>query len=76
MSLLTSYECGVLPHPAYSPDMSPQDFDPFPKLNEPLRGICFDDLDKLEAEMAKQVRLLISGCLATGIIDFQNAGSR
>ena len=68
-SLLTSYEWDVLPHPPYSPDMSPPDFDLFPKLKEPLRGIRFDDLDELEAEVAKQVRLLNSGCLATGISD-------
>lgn len=68
-SLMTSYEWYVLPHPAYSPDMSPPDFDLFPKLKEPLRGIRFGDLEELEAEVAKQVRLINSGCLATGVSD-------
>ena len=66
-SLLSEYKWDVLPHPAYSPDLSPPDFDLFPKLKEPLRGIRFDDLDELEVEVAKQVRLLNFGCLATGI---------
>ena len=48
-SLLKSYEWDVLPHPAYSTDMSLPDFDHFPKLKEPLRVIRFDDLDELEA---------------------------
>ena len=68
-SLSTSYEWDVLPHPPYSPDMSPPDFDLFPKLKEPLRGICFDDLDELGDEVAKQVQRLNSGCLATGVSD-------
>ena len=70
---LTSYEWDVLPHPPYSLDMSPPDFDLFPKLKEPLRGIRFDNLDELQDEVSKQVQQLNFGCLATGI--FQNGGS-
>ena len=66
-SLLSEYKWDVLPHSAYSPDMSPPDFDLFPKLKEPLGGIHFDDLDELQAEVAKQVRPLNFGCLATRI---------
>ena len=40
-SLMTSYDWDILPHPPYSRDMSPPDIDLFPKLKEPLRGICF-----------------------------------
>lgn len=68
-SLITSYSWEVLPHPPYSPDMSPPDFDLFPKLKEPLRGVRFYDLDDLEVEVARQVRRVNSGCLATGIRD-------
>jgi len=28
----------VLPHPAYSPDLTPSNFHPFPKPKEDLRG--------------------------------------
>lgn len=68
-SLLTSYGWNVLPHPAYSPDMSPPDFDLFPKLKEPMRGTRFEDLDSLEEEVANQVRRINFGCLATGVRD-------
>jgi histone-lysine N-methyltransferase SETMAR len=36
--LLSKYEWEVLSHPPYSPDMSPPDFDLFPKLKEPKIG--------------------------------------
>jgi hypothetical protein len=46
--LLSKYEWEVLPHAPYSPDMSPPDFDLFPKLRAhawtpfflPGRGFC------------------------------------
>ena len=68
-SLLTSYGWDVLPHPPYSPDMSPPDYDLFPKLKETLRGIRFNDLDSLQEEVAIQIRAINSGCLATGVRD-------
>lgn len=68
-SLLTSYGWDVLPHPAYSPDISPPDFDLFMKLKESLRGIRFDDLDILEERVANEVRQINFGCLATGVRD-------
>jgi hypothetical protein len=39
--LLSKYEWELLPHAPYSPDMSPLDFDLFPKLKEPMRGHRF-----------------------------------
>ena len=35
---LSDYGWKVLPHAPYSPDMSPPDFDLFPKLKEPMHG--------------------------------------
>jgi len=66
-ALLEEYECEVLPHPPYSPDISPPDFDQFPKLKEPLRGIRFSDLDELHEAMSAEVRRINTNCLATGI---------
>ena len=41
--LLAGYGWEVLDHPPpYSPDLSPPDFDLFPKLKEPLRGVRLD----------------------------------
>lgn len=66
-ALLEEYEWEVLPHPPYSPDISPPDFDLFPKLKEPLRGIRYSDLDELHEAMNAEVRRINKNCLATGI---------
>lgn len=66
-SLMTSYAWERLRHPPYSPDLSPCDFDLFPKIKESLRGIRFQDLDTLNAAVATEVRRVNAGCLATGI---------
>ncbi|KAL4083594.1 hypothetical protein QTP88_028910 [Uroleucon formosanum] len=51
VALLEKYGWERLKHPPYSPDLSPPDFDLFPKLKEPLRGIRFPNLDILNEEM-------------------------
>ena len=43
--LLGRYSWEVLPHPPHSPDMSPPDFDLFPKLKINMRGVRFSTLD-------------------------------
>ena len=71
-SLFTSNKWNVLPHPAYSLDMSlhpTPDSDLFPKLKEPLRGVRYYNLDVLELEVARQIRCMNSGCLATSTGD-------
>jgi len=37
----------VLEHPAYSPDLAPNDFFLFPKIKEILKGRHFDDIDDI-----------------------------
>jgi hypothetical protein len=46
-SKIKEYNWKVLPHPPYLPDMSPCDYDLFPKLTMPLRDVRFNDLEKL-----------------------------
>jgi histone-lysine N-methyltransferase SETMAR len=43
-ALLQRWHWEVLVHPPYSPDMSPCDYDLFPRLKEPLRGTRFQDI--------------------------------
>ena len=56
-------------HPPYSPDISPCDFDLFPKLKEDMRGIRYNYLEELESAVAVRVRVLENGCLTMGIDD-------
>ena len=68
-SLIRAYNWEMLRHQPYSPDLSLYDYDLFPKLKMPLRGRRFEDLDELKDALAKELRLITSGCLATGISD-------
>lgn len=63
------YHWEVLKHPPYSPDLSPPDYDLFPKLKEPLRGVRYDDLNELYVAVNAVVRDINKGCLATGVRD-------
>ena len=53
---LDSLNWEVLPHPAYSPDLSPPDFHLFPKLKEPMRGRRYSCLDELTAAVKTRIR--------------------
>ena len=68
-SLLRRYEWEKLDHPPFSLDISPCDFDLFPKLKEDMRGIRYNDLEELESAVATRMKVLENGCLATGIDD-------
>ena len=50
--MVTNYltEMGIktVPHPPYSPDMSPCDFWMFPRLKEKLRGRRFEDVEEMK----------------------------
>ena len=66
--LLESYQWKVLDHPPYFPDLSPPDFDLFPKLKEPLRGIRYESLDELQSAVNRKVGRINFGSLATSIL--------
>jgi hypothetical protein len=40
----------VIPHPPYSPDLSPCDFFLFPKMKLKLKGHRFDTIEEIQAE--------------------------
>jgi len=67
--LLDGYSWEVPPHPPYSPDMSPPDFDLFPKLKINMRGVRFSTLEDLSASVTRRVRQLNSSRDLTGIMD-------
>ena len=55
----------VLPHPPYSPDMSPPDFDLFPKLKKSMR-VRFSSLEELSAVSTQAVQQLDEQRLCLG----------
>ena len=54
--LLALCEWEVFSHPRYSPDISPPDFDLFPRIKELLRGRRFEDLLELNTFVADVIR--------------------
>ena len=54
--LLDGYSWEVLAHPPYSPDMSPPDFDLFPKLKIDMRGVRFSTLEELSTSVTRRIR--------------------
>jgi len=67
--LLDGYSWEVLPHSPNSPDMSPPDFDLFPKLKINMRGVRFSTLEDLSASVTRRVRQLNCSRDLTGIMD-------
>jgi len=67
--LLDGYSWEVLTHPPYSPDMSPPDFDLFPKLKINMCGVRFSTLENLSASVTRSVKQLNCSRVLTGIMD-------
>jgi len=67
--ILEKYGWQVLPHPPYSPEMSPPDFDLFPKLKKPLRGKNFRSTEETSNEVTWVIRRINNEGVLTGIQD-------
>jgi transposase len=67
--ILEKYGWQVLPHPPYGPDMSPPDFDLFPKLKKPLREKRFRSIEKVSNEVTRVIRRINNEGVLTGIQD-------
>jgi len=66
---LEKYGWQVLPHPPYSPYMSPSAFDLFPKLKKPLRGKSFRSIEEVSNEVTRVIRRIYNEGVLTGIQD-------
>jgi len=48
----------VLEHPAYSPDLEPNDFFLFPKIKEILKGRHFNKIDDIRSNTTAAVKAI------------------
>ena len=48
----------MLEHPAYSPDLAPNDFFLFPKIKEILNGRHFDDIDDIRINTTATLKVI------------------
>ena len=62
--------CFIITKHRYSPDLSPPDFDLFPKLKKTLRGKRFATIKEASTEVTRVVRQLNSEGVLSGIKDF------
>ena len=67
--ILEKYGWQVLPHPPYSPDMSPPAFHLLPKLKKPLRGKRFRSIEEVSNEVTRVIRSINNVGVLTGIHD-------
>jgi len=67
--ILENYEWQVLPHPPYSPDMSPPAFDLFPKLKKPHRGKRFRNIEEASNVVTRVLTRVNKEGVLTGIQD-------
>jgi len=55
---LSTKQITVLEHPAYSPDLAPNDFFLFPKVKEILKGRDFDDIDDIRSNTTAALKAI------------------
>ncbi len=67
VKLLAKYGWEILPHPAYSLDMSTCDYDLNPKLKESMRGTRFGDIQELMARLTLEIQRVNKEALLDGI---------
>jgi len=67
--ILEKYGWQVLPHPPYSPNISPPAFDLFQKLKEPLHGKCFRSIEEVSNEVIRVIRHINNESILTEIQD-------
>ena len=67
--ILEIYGWQVLPHPPYSPDVSPPAFDLFPKLKKSLRSKRFRSIEEVPNEVTRVIRRINKKGVLTGIQD-------
>ena len=65
--LIDSYGWEILPHPAYSPDLSPCDFHLFPAFKMPMRGTRYNTLDEIKTAADHYIRQVVANTPAGGI---------
>ena len=66
---LEEFEWEVLPHPAYSPDLTPFDYHPFHSLRIYLATKRFDDEENLKSDLEVFFSSLSKKFCKEGIVD-------
>jgi len=57
-SYLAKHQTSVVPHPPYSPDLTPADFFLFPKLKTTLKGRRFQTMEEIQENAIRELRAI------------------
>jgi histone-lysine N-methyltransferase SETMAR len=57
-SYLAKHQISVVPHPPYSPDLTPADFFLFPKLKTTLKGRRFQTIAEIQENAIRELRAI------------------
>jgi hypothetical protein len=57
-SYLAKHQTPVVPHPHYSPDLTPPDFFLFPKLKTALKGRRFQTMEEVQEYAIRELRVI------------------
>jgi len=57
-SYLAKHQTSVVPHPPYSPDLTPADFFLFPKLKTTLKGRRFQTIEEIQENATREPRAI------------------
>ena len=66
----------LIPHPAYSPDLSPSDYFLFPNLKKDIRGCHFRSNEEVVAAAEEWVRDKDPGFFSSGLMALEHYWSK
>ena len=64
---LTKTGVTPVPHPPYSPNLTPSDFFLFPWMKKVLKGKCFADVEEVKQKMAAVLKLMNSNTVSVDV---------
>jgi len=68
---LTKHNVTVLPHPPYSPDLSPCDFLLFPRLQKRLKGRRHENIEAIQADATMELTGILKEAFTSCFQDLQ-----
>jgi len=65
-SYLAKHQTSIVPHPPYSPDLTPADFLLFPKPKTTLKGSHFQTIEEIQENAIRELRTIAESAFQEG----------
>ena len=73
---LTKNQTVIMPHPSYSPALSPADFFLFPKLKTPMKGKCFAMIEEIKEKSKQELLAMLKSAFQKCFEDWQKCSHK